>query len=539
MIKQALRWVGATLLLLMGTAANSGVSISPAILGFSAGPGGNYRIPITIRNTSEEREESLKLYVESTRSDQDVSMLQWVKISKEKLQLKPDATEKIDLRINIPGSASGDFRVTLYIEQDEEVVRQQVPPAEDEDPGEIQLGRRRTLDLPRRFSGQVVQTMRMGVPIRVRIQNADNANWKEPQLAFGRLNLTPVKKSKGDFAMVSVVSNPGFYDTEVKGTCKLLHAKTKKELKVAALDGGGENVLPAIEKLLRCHFKGMPPAGTYLTVMDLVQEVRGSNNPVKKQLRTRMAIDNQLLAKLRARGEQGKPAAVEGESPLMIAPDLIRQEPKGRPKPESVVVTNPTDKTLQVTARFQPFSDSRKRVPKVKVKPQKFKLRPSKEKKVSLQIKPAKGAAAYGRLILSVKGEKPAVVPVVIVPQKVKPNVKVTLDDPKVELNKKEEQVTVTAQLAMVGSTHLEAVEAGIRIENSKEEPVKITQMDGVDELLLPGEKVVLTLGVSLKELKDEQYSGVIQLKADGGFEQSVDFKFKVDRELEETLVQQ
>ena len=519
--------------------AHAGVSISPAILGFSAGPGGNYRIPITIRNTSKEREENLKLYVESTRSDQDASMLEWVKVSKEKIQLKPSATEKVDLKIKIPGSASGDFRVTLYIDQDEEIVKQQVPVAEEEDPGQIQLGRRRTLDLPRKFSGQVVQTMRMGIPVRVRIQNAENANWKEPQLSFGRLNLVPVKKEKGDFAMVSVVMNPGFYDTEVKGTCRLLHAKTKKELKVAALDGGGENVLPAIEKLLRCHFKGMPPAGTYLTVMDLVQEVRGSNNPVKKQLRTRMVVDEKLLTKLQSRGDQEKKIAVSDKAPLMVEPSLIRQQPKGRPKSESVVVTNPTDRVLNVVARFQSFSDSRKRAPKVKVKPKKFKLRPAKEKKVSLQIKPAKGAAAYGKLILSTKGGEPVEVPMVIVPQKVKPNVSAMLDDAKVDLDREKEWVTISAQLAMTGRTHLEDVEVGLRIENSKGEPVKITQMDGVGDLLLPGEKRELTLGMSLKELKDEQYNGAIVLKGSNDFEQRTNLKFSVDRERPEILSQQ
>jgi len=520
------------------TVVNAGISISPAILGFSAGPGGNYRIPITIRNTSKEREENLKLYVESTRSDQDVTMLKWVKISKEKLQLKPSATEKINLKIKIPGNASGDFRVTLYIDQDEAVVRQQVPIADEDDPGEMQLGRRRSLDLPRKFSGQIVQTMRMGIPIRVRIQNASNANWKEPQLTYGRVNLTPVKRERGDFAMVSVVINPGFYDTEVKGTCKLLHSKTKKELKVAALDGGGENVLPAIEKLLRCHFKGVPPAGTYLTVMDLMQEVRGSNNPVKKQLRARLVVDDALIAKLEKRGESEARAVADGKSPLMVEPQLIKQTPKSTPKSETVVVTNPTNKTLNVIARFKPYADSRKRNPKVKVKPQKFKLRPSKDKKVKLQIKPSKGAAAYGKLILSVKGSESLEVPVLIMPQKVKLKAAATVSGAKIVFNREKELATITAKLAMEGTSHLEEVQADITIENSKGEAVKITQMDGVGDLLLPGEKSSLTLIMGLKELKDEEYTARIKLKAAGEFAATTELKFKVDRESQQVIQQ-
>lgn len=512
--------------LFLGGEAVAGMSIKPAIINFSGAPGGAYKVPIEIQNTSRTETEFLKLYAESSEVNQSgnweftqsrggkKSMLEWVRLKQSEIALQPGEKTTIDLIVKVPRGSAGDYRVALMVDQDATKMTPQAQSGSEDLDALLQLGRGRGTT-PQKTTAKIVKTMRVAIPINVRIRDDNNRNWNRPMLQYGEVQVAIARGAgTGSFVINSVVNNGGDYDTSVQGGCSVLHAKTKAKLKVAALDEGGVSVLPVSERVAQCHFEGSLPPGQYVAVMDLVQEVTGGGAPKTRQLRSPFTVSAKFSQQMQLLASPGGAESGRPRTPLMLTPGIVTQQPKGfRAKPFTVTVTNPTKKTLNVQTKFINRTYGKKNRPSVKVKPSRFKLGPGKSTRVKVSVKPQGKSPAYGKLMLvarETKGSVPATVPILIVPQKAKLVQKAAVSKINVEADGAKKNLVFTAVLVNKGNSHFNDVAVELNLLNFLGEKVFTEKMRVGRELVLPKESGKLFLKKALNQLQDDTYTAEI-----------------------------
>ena len=512
--------------LLFGVEAVAGMSIKPAIINFSGEPGGIYKVPIEIQNTSRNETEFLKLYAESSEVNRSgnweftrkrggkKSMLEWIRLQQDEIALQPGEKTTIELLVKVPRGSAGDYRVALMVDQDATKMAPQAERASEDMEALLQLGRGRGAT-PQKTTAKIIKTMRVSIPVNVRIRDAKNRNWDRPMLKYGPVQVGIARGAgTGSFVMNSVVNNQGDYDTALQGACSVLHAKTKAKLKIAAIDEGGVSILPVSERLAQCHFEGSLPPGQYLAVMDLMQEVTDGGAPKSRQLQSPFTVSQQLSQQMQLLASPGGAESGRPRTPLMLTPGIVAQQPSGfRAKPFTVTVTNPTKRTLNVQTKFINRTYGKKNRPAVKVKPSRFKLEPGKSKRVKISVKSKGKSPAYGQLMLvakETKGSIPATVPILIVPKKAKLVQKAAVTKINVEPDVAKKNLVFSAVLVNKGNSHFNDVAVELNLINFLGEKISAEAMRVGRELVLPKESGKLFLQKSLAQLRDDTYSAEI-----------------------------
>ena len=280
-----MKWLFSLCALFLGLheVAVAGMSIKPAIISFSGAPGGAYKVAIEIQNSSRTETEFLKLYVESSEVNRSgnweftrkrggkKTMLDWIHLEQEELALMPGEKRSVMLLVKVPRGSAGDYRVALMVDQDAtKMASKQTDSAGGQLEALLQLGRGAS-KTPQKTTAKIIKTMRVAIPINVRIKDTKDRNWNRVNTKATEASVAIARGGKGSFVINALVNNQGDYDTSLQGACSVLHAKTKAKLKVASLDEAVLNILPVSERLAQCHFEGALPPGQYLAVMDLLE----------------------------------------------------------------------------------------------------------------------------------------------------------------------------------------------------------------------------------------------------------------------------
>ncbi|MBT3348480.1 MAG: hypothetical protein HN398_08595 [Thiotrichales bacterium] len=552
MVVNILKVLSLSLLLLsVQSTAVAGMSIKPAIINFAGAPGGAYKVPIEIQNTSRTDTEFLKLYAESSEVNQagnweftqksggKKSMLSWIRLDKSELALAPGETTSVELIVKVPRGSAGDFRVALMVDQDASKMKstQAASGAEDLE-SLLQLGKGR--NAPQKTTAKIIKTMRVAIPINVRIRDSRNRNWNRAVVNTSEAKIVIAEVGKGSFAINVVADNKGDYDTSLRGACSVLHAKTKAKLKVAALDDGGVTILPESRRLTQCHFEGSLPPGEYLAVVDLLEEVMGGGSPKTKQVRTPFTVSQKFSQQMQLLASPGGENSGRPHTPLMLTPSMVAQQPeRSRSKPFVISVTNPTKKSLHVYTKFLNRTYGKKNSPKVKIKPKKFKLAPGKTQRIKLSVQPRGKSPAYGKLVLvtkETKGSVPATVPILIVPKTAKLVQRAELVKLNVEPDASKKNLIFSAVLVNKGNTHFDDVMVDLTLINFLGESVGTDQMKVGRSLVMPKESGKVFLQKLLSRVSDDIYTAKIVVKEGKGVLSKATLKFKLDKKSDEII---
>ena len=172
-----------------------------------------------------------------------------------------------------------------------------------------------------------------------------------------------------------------------------------------------------------CYFQGALPANKYTAAADLSLQTSGMNNKVTKTIKTPVEIDEALAAAARSQstgfGSEERP-----HTPLILEPERLAQTfRRNRIKPITIKVTNPTQETMKVAAKFRNSFKKRSKRVKTRIKPAHFKLRPGRTTNVKFTPTPKAKQGVFGRLMFTVKGmdgSLPASIPILLTPEKTK-----------------------------------------------------------------------------------------------------------------------
>ncbi|MCD4674748.1 MAG: hypothetical protein K8S18_01980, partial [Desulfobacula sp.] len=388
------------LVLILHSQAFAGIKVVPAIIRVTLPPGGTYNTEIWIQNSSRERVEYVKVYLESNEKNPEgkwkydkgtggiMSMIPWTSVTPGTLSIQPGGKARIALRLNIPKRAYGDYRVALMLEQD----RSKSPlPDKEMDIEDILLKKHRKERVPEETRLRLTQGVRIAVPVHVRAM-AKSASAKRvvPQIKLKNLNMGIAGDGKGAFQTTLMVENTGSFDIEATGACKLLHGTKKSMLKITDLSGEKIVIMPKSKRLLKFIFSDSLPVGDYIASVNLKIKNRGFEKIVRKGIKASFKIDNTMaesLAKLAAAGNSGGDTP---SVPLLVDPGRINLISRGaRIKPLKLTVTNPTNQTLNIRSIFRSASQSKKGKPSVKIISDRFSIEPGKSERIRVEIKPA------------------------------------------------------------------------------------------------------------------------------------------------------
>ena len=539
------------LLSLIPLHAFAGMKVSPAIIRTNLLPGGTYNTLISVQNTSKEKTEYLKIYLESNEQNPEgkwkytkdkggvMSMISWAGVAPDRLTILPGEKADISMKIKLPKNISGDFRVAIMVEQDQSK-GPPPPPIELDDVDDIRLGKYREKDGPKKIGYTLIKYMRVAIPVYIRARQPSKAAEEiVPEVKIGKVKIGVAEEDQGAFKTFVLVENKGTFDVQVKGLCSILHSKNRSALKIAELSGGSITILPKSKRQVEFIFSDALPAGNYIASANLKFNTRGFKKVVRKQAKTRFAINDNMAKKLLL-ATSGSSAGDTPFVPLLIDPVRINLSPRGtRIKPLKLTITNPTNKTLNVRSIFKSTSKSKKTKPSVKIIPDRFSIEPGKSECIRVQIKPAGKGPVYGRLLFAVKGmggSRPAEVPVMILPKGVKLNPSGSIANFEALLVKSGKSVKISGKLKNTGNAHLDDISAEIFIKDFLDNPVKKNRASVSRKILFPAEKTRLFSDFALTDLKDDIYKAVFVVKSKGAKTISNSFRFKVDSESDEVV---
>lgn len=540
------------LLSLIPLHALAGMRVSPAIIRTNLSPGGSYNTLISVQNTSKEKIEYLKIYLESNEQNPEgkwkytknkggvMSMISWAGVAPDRLTILPGEKADISMKIKLPKNVSGDFRVAIMVEQDQSK-GPPPPPIELDDVDDIRLGKYREKDGPKKIGVTLIKYMRVAIPVYIRARQPSKAA-KEimPEVKIGKVKIGAAQEGQGAFKAFVLVENSGTFDVEIKGVCNILHPKNRSALKIAELSGGNITIMPKSKRQVEFVFSDALPVGNYIASANLKFNTRGFKKIVRKQAKTKFAINDSMAKKLLKLATSGSPGGDTPFVPLLVEPDRIDLTTQGtRIKPLKLIITNPTNQTLNVRSIFRSASQSKKGKPSVKIIPDKFSIEPGKSERIRVQIKPASKGPVYGRLLFAVKGmggSRPAEVPIMILPKGVKLNPSGSIADFEVLSVKDGKSVRISGKLKNTGNAHLNDISAEISIRDFLDNPVKKHRASVNRKILFPAEKTRLSSDFSLSDLKDDTYKAVFIVKSKGAKTISESFRFKVDSKSDEVV---
>lgn len=526
---------------------HAGFGVGPSTVKLNLPPGAEREVKVFVQNSSREGLEYVKAYLESSeenvfgewkftgRKAGTMSMLNWVTVTPSEFTLKPGERGSVLVRFKVPVTASGDYRLALMIAQDRDKALQALPDvSEIEDIGDLQLGKHRKAGLPGKYKMRVIQTMRVAVPLYVRVQKGSGSEKEmRPKIKLGKLSMKPADAGKGTLTASLIVSNIGVYEITVRGASSIIHPQSRSTLQITDLSNGALRILPGDKRLLQFNFSGNLPVGSYLAKADLKIKTRNSDALINKSTRQTFRVDAKMAKEMTRLSALGGGDDSRPIVPLIVRPLRVDDSFRGkRIKPLQISVLNPTKKKMVVNPLFRSSIRGKGR-PKVTISPKRLNIPAGKSKKVKFTIKPRKKGPVYGNIFFTVKGMKgarPLSVPVMLLPEGTKNRVRGVLAGFKPVLLKGNKELRTMATLSNTGPGHLDGISISVKLKDFLGNPVKESGAKNAKGLLLPGEKTSFYTSFQFADLKDDIYQAEISVRSGNAKELKSTFKFKIDR---------